>query len=187
MSIEIYEGNGINGECLGKFTYSHKSIKNTYSENIFIINRRLFGIHTITFNLLENIFFQGFYFDKTPKAFAKLRALDANLIAGDSFIKTEEAVEGIGNNVNLDFEDMNFGDKSATHLTICGRSNIENNSIVVKFFDIIRNSSTEIVEFSRSNEYEEKIFEIKDINGEKKVSFIFLPGSNFDFKWFQFE
>ena len=187
LPIEIYEGNGINGECLGKFTYSHKSIKNTYSENIFIINRRLFGIHTITFNLLENIFFQGFYFDKTPKAFAKLRALDANLIAGDSFIKTEEAVEGIGNNVNLDFEDMNFGDKSATHLTICGRSNIENNSIVVKFFDIIRNSSTEIVEFSRSNEYEEKIFEIKDINGEKKVSFIFLPGSNFDFKWFQFE
>ena len=187
LPIEIYEGNGIDGECLGKFIYKHESIYNTYSENVFTINRRLFGVHTITFNLLSELYFHGFYFDKTPKAFAKLRALDANLIAGDSFKKTDEAVEGIGNNVNLDFNNMNFGDKSATSLTICGKSNTENNTINIKFFDPNGNSTTDVIEFPHTDEYEEKTFNIKAINGEKKVSFVFLPGCNFDFKWFKFE
>ena len=136
---------------------------------------------------MAEVYFHGFYFDKTPKAFAKLRALDANLITGDSFKKTDEAVERIGNNVNLDFNDMNFGDKPAKSLTICGKSNNDNNTINVKFFDKDGNSTTEIIEFSHTDEYEEKTFDIEPVEGEKKISFIFLPGCNFDFKWFKFE
>jgi beta-galactosidase len=185
--IEVYEGNGLSGECLGKFTYQHESIYNTYSENVFTLNRRLFGIHTITINLLAEMYIHGFYFDKTPKAFAKLRALDANLITGDSFTKTDEAVEGIGNNVNLDFEDMNFGSESSTKLTICGKSNTENNTINIKFFDNNGASTTQVIEFAHTDKYEEKIFELEAITGDKKISFIFLPGCNFDFKWFKFE
>ena len=185
--IEVYEGNGLSGECLGKFTYQHESIYNTYSENVFTLNRRLFGIHTITINLLAEMYIHGFYFDKTPKAFAKLRALDANLITGDSFTKTDESVEGIGNNVNLDFEDMNFGSKSSTKLTICGKSNTENNTINIKFFDNNGASTTQVIEFAHTDKYEEKTFELEAITGDKKISFIFLPGCNFDFKWFKFE
>ena len=187
MKLEIYEGNGIDGECLGKFTYQHESIYNVYSENIFTINRRLFGVHTITVYLLTGVDFLGFYFDKSPKAFAKLRALDANLIAGDTFTKTDEAVEGIGNNVVLDFADMNFGDKAANKITICGKSNTENNTINIKFFDNDGTSTTQIIEFAHTDKYEEKTFELKEIKGEKKVDFVFLPGCNFDFKWFKFE
>ena len=187
MQLEIYEGNGIDGECLGKFTYQHESIYNVYSENIFTINRRLFGVHTITVYLLVGVDFLGFYFDKSPKAFAKLRALDATLITGDTFTKTDEAVEGIGNNVVLDFTDMNFGDKAVTKITICGKSNTENNSINIKFFDNDGSSTTQIVEFAHTDKYEEKTFELKEVKGEKKVDFVFLPGCNFDFKWFKFE
>jgi beta-galactosidase len=187
LPIEIYEGNGVKGECLGKFTYKHESIYNTYSENIFTINRRLFGVHTITVNLLAEVYFHGFYFDKTPKAFAKLRALDANLITGDSYKITDEAVEGIGNNVNLDFNDMNFGENSATSLTVCGKSNTENNTINIKFFDSDGKSTTQVIEFSHTDKYEEKKFEIESVKGNKKISFVLLPGCNFDFKWFKFE
>ena len=187
IPIEIYEGNGIDGECLGKFTYKHEPIDNTYSENIFTISRRLFGMHSITINLLGNLHLHGFYFDQTPKAFSQLRALDANLIAGDSFKKTDDAVEGIGNNVTLDFNDMDFGEKSATSITICGKSNTDNNTINIKFFDSNNSSSTVIIEFEHTDEYEEKTFDIKPVSGKKKISFIFLPGSNFDFKWFKFE
>ena len=187
LPVEIYEGNGIDGECLGKFLYQHESIYNVYSENVFNLSRRLFGVHEITIYIKEGVDFHGFYFDKTPKAFAKLRALDATLIAGDSFNKTDEAVEGIGNNVILDFTDMNFGEKAATKLTICGRSNTENNTINIKFFDSNGTSSTQIIEFAYTDDYEEKIFELKEISGEKKVDFVFLPGCNFDFKWFKFE
>ena len=45
----------------------------------------------------------------------------------------------------------------------------------------------QIVEFSECREWEEQEFVMKSITGKWDVSFIFLPGSCFDFKWFQFE
>ena len=96
-------------------------------------------------------------------------------------------MEGIGNNVNLDFADMNFGDKSATKLTICGKSNTDNNTINIKFFEKDDSSTTQVIEFAHTDTYEEKNFDLKPINGDKKISFVFLPGCNFDFKWFKFE
>lgn len=174
------------GNCLGKFTYEHESIYNTYNENVFTLNRRLFGVHTISIVLPHELYLQGFYFDRTPKAFAKLRSLDAEVIAGDSFTKTDENVEGIGNNVNLDFSDMDFGDEGAAKITICGKSNTENNSINLKFFGETGNT-TQLIEFTHTDDYEEKTFTLEKIKGKQKLSFVFLPGCNFDFKWFRFE
>jgi len=187
LKLEIFDGNGIDGECLGKFTYEHEPVYNVYSENIFTLTRRIFGVHTVTIRLIQGCDFLGFYMDKSPKAFAKLRALDANLITGDSFKKTEEAVEGIGNNVVIDFTDMNFGEKTATKITICGKSNTENNTINIKFLDKNGGSTTQIIEFAHTDAYEEKTFDIQSVTGDKKVDFVFLPGCNFDFKWFKFE
>ena len=134
-----------------------------------------------------DLYLHGFYFDRTPKAFARLRALDANLVAGDSFTKTKLAVEGIGNNVNLDFSDMDFGSNTATRLTICGKSNTENNTINIKFFATDGTSTTQVIEFAHTDTYEEKTFPITPVKDAQKISFVFLPGSNFDFKWFEFK
>ena len=154
---------------------------------MFALSRRLFGIHTISIVLPEGLYFHGFYFDRTPKAYARLRALDADLVAGDAFTKTAEAVEGIGNNVNLDFANMDFGaNTSACTLTICGKSNTENNTINIKFFAEDGTSSTQVIEFPHTDAYEEKTFSITPVTGKQKISFVFLPGSNFDFKWFRF-
>ena len=184
--IEVWDGTGTGGELLGRFTYKHESIYNTYSENIFTLEHRLFGVHTITIAFQTDLYLHGFYFEKTPKAFAKLRALDADLITGDSFEKTAQAVEHIGNNVTLDFSNMNFGEKGAISLTICGKSNTENNTINIKFFAADGTSSTQVIEFAHTDDYEEKTFDLKKITGFQKISFVFLPGSNFDFKWFRF-
>ena len=184
------------GECLGKFKYQHESIYNVYSENVFTLSRRLFGVHTISVALPEGIYFHGFYFDKTPKAYAKLRALDADLVTGDTFKPTADAVEGIGNNVNLDFANMDFGSGEgdcARKLTICGKSNTENNTINIKFFEVDEKgtptgqSVTQVIEFAHTDAYEEKTFEIEPVSGSKKISFVFLPGCNFDFRYFRFE
>ena len=188
--IEVWDGTGTSGDSklLGRFTYRHESIYNTYSENVFTLDRRLFGVHTITIAFEYDLYLHGFYFEKSPKAFAKLCALDADLIAGDSFTKNETAqtVEHIGNNVNLDFANMNFGDATATKITICGKSNTENNTIHIKFFGTDGAISTQSIEFPHTNSYEEKTFEITPVTGSQKISFVFLPGSNFDFKWFKF-
>ena len=198
LEIKVWDGEGIGqaGEsaksgspatCLGSFIYRHESIYNTYSENIFTLSHRLFGLHTITISFETDLYLHGFYFDKSPKAYAQLRALDANLIAGDAFTRTEAAVEGIGNNVNLDFADMDFGDREATSITICGKSNTENNTINIKFFAEDGNSTTQVIEFAHTEDYEEKTFQLQPVTGRQKISFVFLPGSNFDFKWFRFE
>lgn len=135
----------------------------------------------------HEVYLHGFYFDKTQKALSKLRALDADVISGDTYNCTLENVENIGNNVSLDFANMNFGDKKAAKLTICGKSNTENNTINVKFFGEDGNNSTQVIEFSHSDDYEERTFEIQPVTGMQKLSFVFLPGCNFDFKWFKFE
>jgi len=175
------------GECLGKFIYKHQSIYNTFSENVFKLEKRLFGVHTISIVLPTELVIHGFYFDESLKALSELRALDANDIVGDTFKKTDIAVEGIGNNVNLDFADMNFGENKATKIIICGKSNKENNSINLKLFSSDGSSRTELIEFAHTDDYEEKCFEIKEVSGMQKVSFVFLPGCDFDFKWFRFE
>ena len=186
LPIEVWEGKGTTGELLGRFSYKHESIYNTYSENVFTLNHRLFGVHTITIAFETDLYLHGFYFDKTPKAFAKLRALDADLITGDSFTKTEQAVEKIGNNVNLDFDNMNFGDTGTASLTICGKSNTPNNTINIKFFASDGTSTTQVIEFAHTDGYEEKTFQLQKVTGRQKISFVFLPGSDFDFKWFKF-
>lgn len=187
LPVEVWDGKpGEGGVQLLSATYKHESVYNTFNENVFTLPRRLFGVHTIAFAFKTGLEFKGFYFDQTKKALSKLCALDANDVIGDSFTKTEAAVEGIGNNVNLDFANMDFGDAQATRLTICGKSNTENNTINVKFFDESGASTTQVIEFAHTDDYEEKTFEIEKITGKKRVSFVFLPGCNFDFKWFRF-
>ncbi len=185
LPVEVWDG--VPGkDCLGKFTYSHESVYNTFNENVFTLNRRLFGVHTISIVMPHDFELKGFYFDKTPKAFAKLRALDADVVIGDTFTKTQTAIEGIGNNVNLDFANMDFSEKGATKLIICGKSNNENNTINIKFFGE-NSTETQVIEFEHTSDYEEKTFELKKVCGLNKVSFVFLPGCNFDFKYFRFE
>jgi beta-galactosidase len=110
-----------------------------------------------------------------------------NHIYGDTFEIKENSVEGIGNNVSLEFENMDFGYEGAAKLIIRGRSPIDKNTINIQFSNEDRQSK-QIVEFVQSKEgYEEQYFELDNITGKQKVTFIFLPGCNFDFEWFCFE
>ena len=78
------------------------------------------------------------------------------------------------------------GTAEATSITICGKSNTENNTINIKFFAEDGTSTTQVIEFAHTDGYEEKTFPLPPVSGKQKISFVFLPGSNFDFKWFRF-
>ena len=99
---------------------------------------------------------------------------------------TENAVEEIGNNVSFAFQDMDFGEKGTASLRICGRAPKGNNTIHVRFFDG-QEESKQIVEFTQSDVYEEQSFAITPVKGKATVTFVFMPGSCFDFGWFRFE
>ena len=96
-------------------------------------------------------------------------------------------MEGIGNNVSLEYEDMDFGQQGADRITICGKTNLEKNTIHIRFFDEQGRSVNQLVEFPKQEEYTQLTFDIDKVKGKQKVVFVFLPGCDFDFKAFWFD
>lgn len=186
--ISFYEGRTKEAEgiFLGTYTYHKPSSWNVYQEETFILNKRLNGITSISIEVEHKIHIKGFTFKRKEKAFEQLFALDADRIYGDTFTRTKDSVDGIGNNVSLEFLNMDFGSKGFSKLTICGRSPIDKNTIHIRFQNSLENVN-EIAEFVHSDTYEEQSFPLSSLMGMQNITFLFLPGSNFDFKWFRFE
>ncbi|MEF2967346.1 glycoside hydrolase family 2 TIM barrel-domain containing protein [Paenibacillus sp. M1] len=185
--IEIWEGvpGKENAQLLTRVTYQKPSIWNVYQEVAYRLPKRLRGITTLCFVLYRKIHLKGFRFTKAMKAYERLGALDSNRIYGDSYTLSDDAVKNIGNNVSLVFEDMDFGETGSTKLVICGHSPIDKNTIHILFAGP-QGESKQIVEFAHSDGYCEREFSLERVAGPQTVTFVFLPGSEFDFKWFEF-
>ena len=185
--IQIWDG--IAGDegaiLLDEVIYQKKSIWNTYQEETWKLSKRLSGVHTISFVTYDKMHIKGFYFERQLRALCENSALDADSIYGDSFTRSVDAVEGIGNNVTLSFDNMNFGDEGVKEIIITGRAMAASNTIHLR----MKNESgetKEILEFPKSSEYTKVCFPIEHKKGRYDISFVFLPGSNFDFKSFRF-
>ena len=172
---------------IGQKEYTLPSIWNTYIPDTFRLNKRLRGITTFAVELDRKIHMKGFQFTKKEKAYERLYAGEADRIYGDSFVRAEKEVRQIGNNVTLVFENMDFGETGTERLTICGKTAHEVNDIrlLTEYED--GKMEQEALEFTFSNGTKEMQYEIKRKKGMAKLSFVFLPGSSFDFEWFCFD
>ncbi len=187
--LQIWEGmpEEEGSELLADVVYQKPSIWNVYQPETYKLKRRVKGVTTICLVAKnQRYFIKGFTFTKLQKAYEKLWASEYSRIYGDTFTVAQESVEGIGNNVSLEFEDMDFLDKGFEQITICGRSKLPVNSIHIRFFYEDREPVNQLVEFPHSEEYTERTFPLESCKGKCRVGFIFLPGCDFDFKWFQF-
>jgi beta-galactosidase len=187
IPLQIWEGmpQADGSELLLDTHYQAELVWATFQPNTFKLPKRLRGVKTVCFVFHNTTNWKGFEFTKRVKAYEKLFASDNSQIYGDSFTITKDVIEHIGNNVSIEFEDMDFGEEGFTGLTLCGRSSNEKNSINIRFTND-SGSISRIVEFPYSEDYCELEFKPEPVNGRQKVSFVFLPGSNFDFRWFQF-
>ncbi len=187
--IQIWEGepgeNGTEaqGTLVGEMTYQKPGIWEVFQPETFTLLRRLKGVTNMTIVSSDKFFLKEFHFTRQEKAYARLYALTDGVTYGDSFVRTEDAIEQIGNNVSLEFSDMNFGDFGTDSLVICGRTPLQQNTIQLRFTD----GETQVLPFPHSEEYRELRFPLKKVTGEQRVTFVFLPGCNFDLKWFRFE
>lgn len=187
--IQIWQGepeqNGSmpQGTFIGEVTYQKPGIWEVFQPETFTLPRRLQGVTDLTIVSEDKFFLKEFYFTRQEKAFARLYALTDGVTYGDSFVRTEDAIEQIGNNVSLEFTDMNFGETGTDSIVICGRTPLPQNTIQLRFTD----GATQVIPFPHSEEYTELRFPLEKVTGEQKVTFVFLPGCNFDFKWFRFE
>jgi beta-galactosidase len=80
---------------------------------------------------------------------------------------------------------MDFGDEGISKITICGNTPLSQNAVHIRFDDGA-GEIKQLVEFEYSKEPIERTFTLNNVTGINKVSFIFMPGSQFDFKWFRF-
>ncbi len=186
--LQIWEGmpNDPNSELLADTIYQKESKWNVYQPETFKLTKKLKGVTSISFVTNKKMHIKGFSFEKYNRSFSKNYAIDADKIYGDTFNKLSDRVEEIGNNVSFEFDHFDFGDKGATQLVINGHSPIDRNSIHVRFFDG-EEERAEILEFNHTEGYREIGFKLEKIKGVQKVSLIFLPGSQFNFRWFQFK
>ncbi len=188
--VEIWSGmpGDPDRELLARETYDIPTIWNTYQPVTWKLSRRLRGIASVCFSIGRKVHLKGFAFARDRKAWATLSALENDGAYGDAFtpVPERDAIENIGNNVSLEFGGMDFGDEPCSVIVICGRTPLERNSITIRF-EGEGGADTRIVEFPRCAGYEERAFAIEPVRGDRKVTFVFLPGCRFDFRWFRFE
>jgi beta-galactosidase len=187
-ALQIWEGmpDEEGSELLSDVIYQKPSKWNVYQEQTYYLSKRLRGITSICFVLRQKVHIKGFSFEKLNRAFEQNMATESDRIYGDTFTITDKSVTGIGNNVSLEYEEMDFTAGGATKLVVYGHSPIDKNTIHIRFANE-EGESNQIVEFTQSSVYEERVFELDKITGLQKVTFIFLPGCDFDFGWFRFE
>ncbi len=172
---------------LASVVYQKPSIWNTYQEETYKLPERIRGIATVAFTLKEKVHIKGFVFRKPEKAYERLWAADASAMYGDSFRREGRAVRGIGNNVVLVFEDMDFGADGASKLTLCGGTALSGNTIHLHFTDESGEVSNHIIEFAGTEgACREQVFALEGLKGRGRVELIFLPGSSFDLEYLQF-
>lgn len=172
-------------KIIGRKDYTLPSVWNTYIPDTFRLETRLRGITTFAVELDRKIHMKGFCFTKQKKALAKLYAAEADSLYGDSYERVENSIINIGNNVTLVFDNMDFGEQEVNHISICGKTShaVNNIRLVTEWED--GSKEQESLEFPYSETERVVTFSVTPKRGRVKVSFVFLPGSHFDFSWFQ--
>lgn len=189
-TLEIWEGMpGEEGsQMVADVTYQKPCKWNVYQPETYRLNKKLKGITSLCFVAQKKMHIKGFSFTRQDSAFDRWDAPECQYIYGDCFRVEKDAVYEIGNNVTLDFGILDFGEHGAERIQICGHSPIPQNSLNIHFEDPETGDTVrQIVEVTKNNGMEEQEYEIQPVSGRKKVSFVFLPGSNFDFGWFRFK
>lgn len=189
VKIEIWNGvpNEEGAELLLNATYSKPTIWNVYQEETYKLPRRLKGVQTISFLLREKVHIKGFWFTKQSRAFSYLNAAECDQIYGDSFEKKEKEITGIGNNVTISYENMDFGAEGAASITLFSRSTLDANTVHIHFLKENGEMEARILEVKgNTKEYIEQTIALEPLCGAGKLEFIFLPGTKLDLLAFWF-
>ena len=185
--IEVFDGAP---ECGGKLIdilhYEKPSIWNVYQSETYRLPVRLTGEKTLCFRMHQKVHMKGFVFERQLRAFRQLDAGSADMIYGDSFRRDGSAIRDIGNNVTLSFADMDFGDAYEGFLEIKGSTPLAVNTITIRITGEDGKSTVAAADFT-GNGQNTQVFPICVPGGICTVSFVFLPGSHFDFEQFRFQ
>ena len=183
--IEMWLGRPEEGRLIAVLPYQKPSLWNVYQEETWTLPERLAGVCEISFRMHEKVHMKGFSFKKYDKAFCKLYGSDCSHVYGDDFVVDAPCITGIGNNVTIEFDDMDFGEGSCG-VKLWGRSRLAGNTIHVLFTSRDGILQRRVLEVPGTEAYEMQQFSFEKLVGKGKVQLVFLPGSSFDFQAMEF-
>jgi len=187
FDFDIWLGMPGEGSKLATVSYDKGSIWNTYQEVTYKLPKRVAGIQALCFVFRQKVHIKGFRFARQAKAYAKIPFVAYSHIYGDSFVVTDHAIENIGNNVTITFNDMDF-DKSTQQIEICWHSKQDKNTIMVVLADEEGSEQSATLTLpAQENFASTKLVLDRPLNGKGALNFIFLPGSDIDLEWFQWD
>lgn len=135
----------------------------------------------------RKIHLKGFSFEKQSRADRELHAAEADMIYGDSFTRSGEAIREIGNNVTLHFAQLDLTEGGPVRLHLTGRTPLPTTAVTLRLTDAEHAQHTVLMPFARCEEDTEQVFDITVPAGVCDADFVFLPGTQFDFVSFRLE
>ena len=165
--------------------YEKKSIWNVYQPETWKLPERLTGLQTLKFRMKDKVHMKGFVFEKQLNAYIPHTAGSAEQLYGDCFERSGSAVTHIGNNVTLTWTDMDFGDEAEVTLEVEGETPLDLNTISIRIVNKEGKEYDTAAGFSGKGGTKQRFF-VRVPEGSCTVSFVFLPGSAFDFRSFRF-
>ena len=184
--IELWAGSPGSKLCMIDILHYEKpSIWNVYQPETWKLPVRLKGLQTVCFRMREKVHMKGFFFEKQHNAWLKHSAGSAETIYGDCFERCGDAVNHIGNNVTLTWTGLDFSGASKVILLIDGSTKLPVNTVSVRIRNGEGEETVTAADFDGNGEKEQR-FSVRVPEGECSVSFVFLPGSSFDFRSFRF-
>ncbi len=148
---------------------------------------RFRGVHDISVIVCPGIIFGGFEFAEINRALDVNYAGESDSIYGDDYKLNGKNVESIGNNVIINYDAFDFGENGVSAITICGYTANPTNAVQLRYTPAGGDQTSVLLEFTNTDGISEQRFDIPKLTGVNDISFVFLPGSKFDFSWFRFE
>ena len=171
------------GEHLCTLPYEKPSIWNVYQPETYRLPRRITGLQTLCFVMEKKIHLKGFSFTKQSRAWLPQTASDADSVYGDSFTREGSSILGIGNNVSLVYENMDFEDCRKVTLTLEGATELDIQPVNLRITDGEGVQHTSQLLFTGGAGHSQA-FTVDVPAGMCSLTFVFLPGSRFDFHRF---
>lgn len=186
MPVEVWEGTPDDGKLICRVDFGNNGHWCGFAGQDFALAERLTGVRTISVVIDSRVIFGGFSFVPIERAYDTNWVGEADSVYGDDYRIDGRRVADIGNNVIINYEGLDFGEGGSEALIISGETGNPMNQIQLRYTPAGGAQKTVLLEFQHDGGREQR-FDIPKLSGVNDVSFVFMPGSRFDFDWFRFE
>lgn len=184
--VEVWDGVPESGTLLCSAQFANNGHWCGYAGQEFALAERLRGVHDISVVISDRIIFGGIEFIPVQRAFDTNYVGEADSVYGDEYTINGRSITGIGNNVIINYNALDFGEEGSERLVISGVGGNPVNQIQLRYTPEGGTQKTVLLEFTKDGGVDQS-FDIPKLVGVNDVSFVFMPGSCFDFDWFRFE